>query len=224
MPQQVPKARAQSTVRYLDIWEIRDNIVVLKNGTLRAVLLASSVNFALKSEDEQVAVIQAYTQFLNSINFTLQIVVQSRKLDIDDYLGRLKEQQKTQVNELLRMQTEDYIQYIQELVELSDIMSKRFYVVIPYDPGGTKGRSFFSRIKAMFSPTAIITLKKQKFEEYRGELQKRVDYVLDGLSSVGLKAAQLDTQSLIELYYNTYNPKVSANEKLTDVAELRVEE
>lgn len=196
---------------------------MLKNGTLRAVLLVSSVNFALKSEDEQTAVIQGYTQFLNSLDFTLQIVVQSRKLDIDNYLNRLRTQEKTQMNELLRMQTQDYIQYVGELVELADIMSKRFYIVIPFDPGGVKGQSFFSKLKTIFSPTSVIVLKQKKFEEYRNEVQKRVDYVIDGLSSVGLNSVQLDTQGLIELYYNTFNPKVSENQKMPDVEKLQVE-
>jgi hypothetical protein len=226
MPVQNPSvARAQSTVRYLDIWEIKDNVVVLRNGTLRSVVLVSSVNFALKSDDEQTAVIQSYTSFLNSLNFTLQIVVQSRKLDIDDYLNTLKAIRKTQTNELLAMQTQEYIQYVQELVELADIMSKRFYVIVPYDPGAAgKGQNFFAKFKAIFSPTSVITLKQQKFEQYRSELQKRADYVVDGLSSVGLKAVQLDTQGLIELYYNTYNPLVSKNQKLPDLSQLRVEQ
>lgn len=213
----------QSTVKFLDIWEVKDNLVVLKNGTLRAVLLVSSVNFALKSEDEQIAVIQGYTQFLNSLDFTLQIVVQSRRLDIDNYLDRLKEQQKTQKNELLLMQTQDYIQYVSELVQLADIMSKHFYIVVPFDPGGAKGQGFFSQLKNVFSPTSVISLKQKKFEEYRNELQKRVDYVTDGLSSVGLNAVQLDTQGLIELYYNTYNPKVSDNQKMPEIEKLQVE-
>lgn len=224
MPQQVPTAKAASTVKFLDIWEIRENSVVLKNGTLRGVLLASSVNFALKSEDEQTAVIQGYTQFLNSLNFTIQIVVQSRKLDIGDYLARLREQVRSQKNELLRMQTQDYVQYVQELVDLADIMSKRFYVVVPFDPGGTKGQGFFSKLKGVFSPTAVIKLKQKQFEEIHGELQKRIDYVADGLSAVGLKTVQLDTQGLIELYYNTYNPKVADNQKMQDLEKINIEQ
>ncbi len=224
MPQQTPKVHAQSTVRFLDIWEIKDNVVVLKNGTLRGVLLVSSVNFALKSDDEQTAVIQAYTQFLNSINFTIQIVVQSRKLDIDEYLDRLRVRQKTQTNELLAVQMQEYIQYVKELVDLAEIMSKRFYVVVPYDPGGAKGQNFFSKVKAVFSPTSVIILKQKKFDEFRSELQKRMDFVVDGLSSVGLKAVQLDTQGLIEMYYQTYNPKLIKTQKLADVQELRLEQ
>jgi hypothetical protein len=224
MPQQTPKIRAHSTVRFLDIWEIKDNVVVLKNGTLRGVLLVSSVNFALKSEDEQTAVIQSYTQFLNSLNFTVQIVVQSRKLDIDDYLNRLRERQKSQTNELLAVQTQEYIQYVQELVDLADIMSKRFYVVIPYDPGSVKGQNFFSKVKTVFSPTSVIILKQKKFDEFRTELQKRMDFVVDGLSSVGLKSVQLDTQGLIELYYSTYNPKLAKQQKLADIHQLRLEQ
>jgi len=223
MPQQTRKTSSQSTVKFLDIWEIKDNLVILKNGTLRAVLLVSSVNFALKSDDEQTAVIQGYTQFLNSLDFTLQIVVQSRKLDIDNYLERLREQQKAQTNELLHLQTQDYIQYISELVELADIMSNRFYIVVPHDPGGAKGQGFFSKLKSVFSPTSVIVLKQKKFEQYRTELQRRVEYVTDGLSSVGLNSVQLDTQGLIELYYNTFNPKVSENQKMPEMEKLQVE-
>lgn len=215
--------KAESTQRYLDVWEIRDDVVILREGTLRAIVLVSSVNFALKSEDEQAAVIQAYTQFLNSIDFTLQVVVQSRKLVIDDYLDRLKQREKEQTNELLKMQTQEYIQYVQELVSLADIMTKRFYVVVPYAPGKSRRQGFFSRLFGLFSPTSVIQIKEKKFFEYRQEIMKRVDFAVDGLSSVGLKAVPLDTQSLIELYYNTYNPETSAQEKLTDVSKLNVE-
>ncbi|MFN7088913.1 MAG: hypothetical protein ACK4NX_03830, partial [Candidatus Paceibacteria bacterium] len=107
--------------------------VVMKDGTLRAVLLVSSINFALKSEEEQNAIIQAYIQFLNSIDHPLQIVVQSRKLDIDRYLDHLKELEKAHTNELLKMQMADYRQFVQELLEMAEIMTKRFYIVIPYD-------------------------------------------------------------------------------------------
>ncbi|MFA6272360.1 MAG: hypothetical protein WC693_04650 [Patescibacteria group bacterium] len=218
---QKPKASTQS---HLDILEIKDNVVAMKDGTLRAIILVSSINFALKSEDEQVAVIQGYTQFLNSFDFSIQIVIQSRKLNIEEYLDRLKKVEKEQSNELLRMQTAEYQQYIKELVEIADIMSKRFYVIVPYSPISDKQKKYFARLKEVLSPTSVIHLKRKKFDKYRTELFKRVDYVTDGLSSIGLKSVQLDTQSIIELFYNTYNPEVFSQEQLVDLDKLQVEE
>lgn len=223
-PKPVKPRKGVTTQRYLDVWEIRDDVVILRDGTLRGVLLVSSINFALKSDEEQVAVIQAYTQFLNSLDFTLQIVVQSRKLVIDEYLEKLKQREKEQTNELLKMQTREYHQYVEELVKLADIMAKRFNVVVPYTPGkSVHKRGFFSRLWSLFSPTNVIRIKEQRFQQYRQELLKRLDYVVDGLSSIGLKAVPLDTQSLIELYYNTYNPETASQEKLVEVDKLHLE-
>lgn len=225
MPEQskAKKIQIASAQRYLNIQEIRDDCIVLRDGSLRAALLVSSINFALKAEEEQEAVIAAYVQFLNSLNFPLQIVIQSRELNIDDYLERLKSIEKEQTNDLLRMQTQEYRQYITELVQLSEIMSKKFYVIVPYSPGKGGTKKFLVRLQDVISPTSIIHLKQKKFEEYRGELFKRVDYIASGLASVGLKSAVLDTQSLIELFYNTYNPEVSKQEELVDVGKLNIE-
>lgn len=224
MAQRKPKIRRSTTQEYLRIQEIKDDVVVMKDGSLRSVLLVASVNFALKSEDEQVAVIQAYTQFLNALNFPLQIVIQSRRLNIDDYLSRLREVEKAQTNELLKMQTTEYIQYIQELVQIADIMAKRFYVVVPYYPQGEHTPSkFFGRFFQALQPTSIIHLKQKQFMQFRDELMKRVDYITEGLASSGLKSIALNTQSLIELYYNTYNPEVYSQEQLLDVSKIQIE-
>ncbi len=210
------------TQQYLDIAEIRDDTVIIKDGTLRAVLMVSSINFALKSEDEQNAIIAAYVSFLNNINFPLQIVIQSRELNIDHYIADLKQKAKEQTNELLKMQIYEYIQYINELISMSKIMTKRFYVVVPYNPLTDKQKGFFARFIDIFRPVTLIRMKKEKFLRRRAELNKRVDNIISGLSSMGLNAVQLDTQGLIELYYNTYNPDTSANQKLVDVNQLRV--
>ncbi len=212
-----------STQKFLDVWEIKDDVVILRNGTIRGILLVSSMNFALKSDEEQAAVIQAYTQFLNTLDFPLQIAIQSRKLNIDPYLESLKRIEKTQTNELLKMQTQEYITYVRELVELADIMSKHFYVVVPYQPGSGKRMGFFKRLSAALSPTNVIHIKQKQFEEMRSELLKRVDFVVDGLSALGLKAVPLDTQGLIELFYNTYNPQTSDMEKISNVEQLSIE-
>lgn len=217
------KTALPSTQQYMNVLEIKDNTVILKDGTLRGVVLVSSINFALKSEDEQNAVIQGYVQFLNSLDFPLQILIQSRKLNIEDYLERLKTVEKEQTNELLKVQTREYRQYVSELVSLADIMSKRFYMVVPFATGSVKSKGFFSRIKGIISPTNVITIKQKKFEENRIELLKRTEYIIDGLSSIGLKAVQLDTQSLIELYYNTYNPDTYDQQHLVDISKLNLE-
>lgn len=213
-----------STQRFLDISEIKENTVVMRDGTLRSVILVSSINFALKSEDEQNAIISAYVGFLNNIDFPLQIVIQSRELNIDNYLESLKKKEKEQTNELLKMQTAEYIQYINELISMSKIMNKRFYVVIPYDPLSDKQKNFFSRFLDVFKPTTLIKMKEKKFLRRRVELTRRVDNIMSGLNSIGLNCVELDTQSLIELYYNSYNPSTSANEKMVDVGKLRVSE
>ena len=218
------KTTIPAVQQHIQIQEIKDDIVVLKDGTLRSVILVSSINFALKSEEEQTAVIQAYTQMLNAFEFPLQIVIQSRKLNIELYLEKLNELGKQQTNELLKMQTIDYRQYISELVDIADIMSKRFYLVVPYSPFSSKPKGFFTRFREALSPTTIIRIKQKKFERYHTEVVKRTNYVIDNLSGMGLKAIQLDTQSLIELYYNTYNPLISSQQKLEDVQRLEVKE
>lgn len=229
MPQKNSMAGKKPTVStqsFLDIYEIRDNTVVMKDGTLRSVLLASSINFSLKSEEEQNAIIQAYVQFLNTLNHPLQIVVQSRKLDIDHYLNHLKELEKQQTNDLLKVQMADYRQYIAELLELAEIMTKRFYMVVPYDAkaDSKKKKGFSSTISTVFRPAAAIALSKKKFEEDRIELFKRVDLVAEGMQAMGIKAVPLDTQSLIELYYNSYNIEVAKQQKMTEISKLNLEE
>ena len=212
-----------STQQYLDIAEIKENTIVMKDGTLRSVLLVSSINFALKSEDEQNAVIDSYVRFLNNLSFTLQIVIQSRELDIDNYLQYLKEKEKEQTNKLLKVQTADYIEYIKELTSLGKIMNKRFYIIVPYNPLSDKRKGFFSLISEALKPATIIKLKEKTFREYQEMLERRVESVVGGLESMGVAVARLDTQSLIELYYKTYNPETSKNQSLVDLDKIRVE-
>ncbi|MDX9892789.1 MAG: hypothetical protein RB292_00030 [Patescibacteria group bacterium] len=217
------KKISATTQQYLDIAEIRDDVVILKDGTLRAVLLVSSLNFSLKSEDEQNAIIAAYISFLNFLEFPLQIVIQSRKLDIDGYLDHLRKLEKEQTNELLRMQTAEYRQYIGELVEIGDIMTKRFYVVVPYDPISDKQKSWFKRFLGVFSAAAEVKLSQKEFLKRRHALYQRVENIVGGLASMSLKSVVLDTQSLIELYYNTYNLDVYNKQKMVELNKLRIE-
>ncbi len=215
---------APSTQQYLDILEIRDDTVILRNGSVVAVLLVASINFSLKSDEEQDAVIEAYTSFLNTIDFPLQIIIQSRQLDIDDYLETLKTVEQRQTNELLQIQIRDYRQFVADLVQMSDIMTKRFYVVVPYTPKVDRPGKFFSRLLDVFTPTSTIHLKQKQFEEFRLELYKRVDHVINALSSAGLKSLPLRTQELIELYYNTYNQESSRQQKLQEMNKINLEE
>lgn len=220
----VANKKSAATQQYLDIAEVRDDVVIMKDGTLRAVLLVSSINFALKSEEEQNAIVYSYISFLNSLKSPLQINIQSRQLNLDNYLASIKAAEKAQTNELLKLQTAEYAQYISEMVELGDIMTKRFYVVIPYDPATAKKRSFWSRVGDVLSPTGLIMINQKEFAKRRKELFAIVDKVMSGLSSMSLRSSVLDTQSLIELYYNTFNPSLSEREKLTEINKLRLEE
>jgi type IV secretory pathway VirB4 component len=213
-----------STQNYLDIAEIRDNTVIMKDGTLRAVILVSSINFSLKSEDEQNAIIAAYVGFLNNIDFPLQVVVQSRELDIENYLTALKQKEKEQTNELLKIQIAEYVQYITELISIGKIMNKKFYIVVTYNPLSDKQKSFFSSLSDALKPGAMVKMKREMFMHRREKLTRRTENVIGALASIGLNSVELDTQSLIELYYNTYNPVTSANEKLVDINKLRVSE
>jgi len=225
MPNSLVKNKiTSSTQQYLDIAEFREDTVIMRDGTLRAVLLVASINFALKSEDEQNAIIAAYVGFLNNIDFPLQIVIQSRELNIDNYLTFLKQKEKEQTNELLKMQTAEYLQYITELISLGKIMNKRFYLVVPYNPLSDKQKGFFSKLLDSLRPASLIKMKEERFLKRRAELTRRVENVVGGLASMGVNAVTLDTQSLIELFYNIYNPETSANQKLADINQARLAE
>jgi type IV secretory pathway VirB4 component len=217
------KNSSVSTQQYLDILEIKDDTVVMKDGTIRAVLAVSSINFSLKSEDEQNAIISSYISFLNNINTPIQIVVQSRDLNIDNYIEYLKGKEKEQTNRLLKIQTAEYIDYIQELVSIGKIMSKKFFVVVTYSPTTDKHKGFFSQLSESFKPATILRLKEVRFNKYKESLSRRVDSVAGALMSLGVDVKLLSTQELIELYYNTYNPETSKNQPLADINKLQVE-
>ena len=212
-----------STQKHIPFAEIRNDAVIMQDGTLRSALLVSSVNFALKSDEEQEALVRGYVQFLNSFDFPMQIVIQSRRLRIEDYLETLKTLEKKQENELLRIQTGEYRRYVSELVELGDIMTKRFYLVVPYHPLADRQKSFISRMWELLTPASAIKLSEEKFLERHRELMKRVDHVTAALNSMGLSSAMLTTEALIELYYNTYNPRESLSQPLPNLTKIEVE-
>jgi len=225
MPQLAPaKKLGPATQRYLDIAEIRDDVVIMKDGTLRAVLMVASINFALKSADEQEAIVQAYISFLNGLESPLQIVIQSRKMNVDPYLESLAEKQKEAKNELLKAQIADYRGFVKDLVEMGEIMQKRFYVTVLYDPSSKKQKTFWTRFTESLSPGSSIKLKEKQFMERREEVLKRADTINSQLISMGVGGSLLDTQSLIELFYECYNPDVFSTEKLGDINKVRFEE
>lgn len=215
------KLNASSAQEFVPIHEIRDGVAILKNGALRAVLMASSLNFALKSVEEQEATIYQYQNFLNSLDFTVQFFVQSRRLNVAPYLDTLREIEKGQLNELLKIQTREYIEFIKNFVETTNIVAKTFYAVVPYEPPifeTPKGAA--QSLFEIFSGKSDggHRLPDEKFEEYKIQLFQRVDSVAQGLISAGVRVAPLNTDELIELYYGLYNPgeldKASAPEIL----------
>lgn len=212
-----------ATKRFLDITEIRDDLIIMKDGTVRAVLLVSSINFALKSAEEQEAIVQAYMTFLNSLEYPIQIVIQSRKMNIDAYLNSLQEFSAKTTNELLRAQIADYRAFVSELVVLGEIMQKRFYLVLPYNPVSNKQKKFFDRLGEAFSPTLAAKLNEKQLADRREQLTRRCEIITGQLASMSLQTARLDTQGLIELFYNAYNPDVYDVEKMADVALTQLE-
>ncbi|EKD92605.1 MAG: hypothetical protein ACD_28C00388G0002 [uncultured bacterium] len=219
------KNAARSTQMHLQIAELRDNLAVLKNGGIRAVLKTSSVNVHLKSEDEQNAIIYSYQNFLNTLEFPIQIVVRSKKLDLDDYIDKLKGIAEKQTNPLLKDQTVDYVDYIQRLIEYADIMQKDFYVIVPFDPPRAKKVSFIQKFIEHMSPKdslAQLRQRHQEFETLRKGMSQRMNIVKSGLENCGLKVDQLTTEELITLFYECYNPRTSRIQKFKKSDDLDV--
>lgn len=195
---------APSTQQFVPIKEIRDGVVVLKNGELRSVLLCQAINLDLKSADEQTAIIVQFQNFLNSLEFSIQIVASSRRLDIRPYLTQLEERLEVIEGDLLRIQTREYIQFIQKFNETYDVMSKYFYIVVPYGLATLPGSGALSGLLSKKKTTAGIAA--DQFEESRSQLEQRIAVVQGGLESLGIEVKELDTAALIELYQKTFNP------------------
>ena len=194
-----------SATQFLAIDTIREDVVVLKAGGLRVILMASSLNFALKSADEQDAITFQYQNFLNSLDFSLQFVIHSRKLNIAPYIDSLRARQKEEDNELLKIQINEYIDFITSFVEMSNIMSKTFYVVIPFTPSILDQKGIASSLLSMFKSTPTAT-DIGSFEEQKNQLWQRMDAVVSGLRRIGIRSVPLNTEELVELFYGLYNP------------------
>lgn len=208
MPPRLQNIRSskKSTQDFVPVKEVRDGIVVLKDGSLRAVLLASSLNFALKSEDEQTAFIVQFQSFLNSLDFSVQIFVQSRMLDIRPYIATLETSYKEQLDDLMRIQIRAYIDFIKSFTEAANIMTKNFFVVVPYSGTAlqipTGGRSFVPWGKKKGGTEEA----NRTFEEQTTQLEQRVSIVQQGLVRTGVRTVQLGTEESIELLYKMFNP------------------
>lgn len=220
------KSTTASTVKHLPFSEIKEDVVIMKDASLRAVLDVSSLNFALKGEDEQNAIINGYVQMLNSLDFPIQVVIQSRKLDITNYLSMLSAKAKVQTNELLKVQILEYKQYVKELVSVADIMQKKFYIVVPYSAVNTKGKqkNYWQRVNEVIFPGSTIRISKAKFQKYKIDIDRRTSQVASGLTSIGLEVKQLDTRGLIDLYYQAYNPKRTKSLPKLEIDKMRIEE
>lgn len=215
-----------STQTYLRFAEIRDNILVLKDGGMRAVLKCSSINFNLKSEEEQNAIIYSYQNFLNSLEFPIQVLVRSKRLNIDDYIEQVEALAEKQQNLLLKQQTQEYALYIKKLVEYADIMEKEFFVIVPYEPGRNQAsfgfQSFFQRLAPKDSYMEI-KRRHAEFNQLKKALSQRTNIVKSGLDNCGIRTKQLKTMEIIELLYNSYNPNISRTSKLKDIEQTSIQ-
>jgi type IV secretory pathway VirB4 component len=211
------------TQQFVDVAEVKENAIILKNGSLRAILAVSAINFDLKSTEEQEAIINQYQNFLNSVDFPIQILISSRKLNMNHYLDFLTEKEKTQSNELLRMQISEYKNFVSQLVSVSNIMDKNFYIIVPFSPIENQEKTFFSNIKSLINPRQNVIEKRENFETYRFQLFQRTEHIIAALAGIGLRIVPLNTGEIIELLFNSYNPSVfNATElKETEKIELK---
>ncbi len=185
----------KSAQDFLEIDQIREGVVLLKNRALRGILMVSSLNFALKSEEEQNAILYQFQNFLNSLDFSCQIIIQSRKLNITGYLDKLKDLEKNQNNELLKTQTAEYRKFIKGLVKEEAVMTKSFYVVVPFSMGLIK------------KPGAQNILTEDQFQRGKAQLWQRIEFIVMGLRRCGLRAIPLTTLELIEFFWTLHHPE-----------------
>ncbi|PIR47076.1 MAG: hypothetical protein COV07_00850 [Candidatus Vogelbacteria bacterium CG10_big_fil_rev_8_21_14_0_10_45_14] len=194
---------AAASQKFVPVREVRDGLVVLDDGSLRMVLMASSLNFALKNQDEQEGTILQFQNFLNSLDFSIELHIESRRLDIRPYLGILEERLHAQTNELLQIQTKEYINFIRHITDAANIMSKSFFVVVPYTPPFAPTKSGF--LGGLFGGKKNAT-PATTFEESRSQLEQRSSVVEQGLIRCGVRVVALGTEELVELYYKIFNP------------------
>jgi hypothetical protein len=201
-------ATTNATQEFVPIKEVRDGIAILKDGGMRSILLCSSVNFALKSEDERNAILLQFQDFLNSLDFSVEIVIQSRKLDIRPYIALLEAQEKNQINNLMKIQVREYIEFIKNFTESTNIMTKNFFIVVPYSPGilNTSPAGGIGVRLGLGPKKDNVAATEASFDENRSQLEERMSVVEQGLVRAGIRVARLGTEEVIELFYKAFNP------------------
>jgi type IV secretory pathway VirB4 component len=197
---------AKTTQEFVPIKEIRQGVVILKDESMRSIVMASSLNFALKSVDEQQSIIMQFQNFLNSLDFTVQIFIQSRKLDIRPYIALLEGRLKEQVGDLLKIQTREYIEFIRNFTENSNIMTKSFFVVVPYSPAIINKGGITDALGKKKTAAESAEKRLADFEEHRSQLEQRVGVVTQGLVRCGIRTVELGTEEIVELFYKIFNP------------------
>lgn len=222
-----PKSNPNSTQNTLQIAEIRDGIVIMNDGSFRAVVMVKSINFDLMSPQEQESTEYAYQGFLNSLYFPVQIFIRSQKVDLQPYIEKLDKIRTEHDNMLLALLMDDYIGYIDQLALQTNIMDKKFYLVVPYfpviaaDKALTQSKNFFSGFIELFNKTENhVVINEPDLAKAKDELRNRVQAVLGGLQQCGIQGLPLDTQELIELYYDTYNPDTATRQQLKNFNDL----
>lgn len=200
---------AQSAQQFVPIKEIRNGIVIQKDNSLRAVLMSSSLNISLKSADEQEAILLQFQNFLNSLDFSVQFFVQSRNLDIRPYIALMEERFTTQTNELMKVQTREYIEFIKAFTESANIMTKTFFIVVPYSPAVVSAGGKFGGLGGLLKKKGAVEKREDEeltFQENATQLEQRVGIVEQGIARTGVQVARLGAEELIELYYKMFNP------------------
>lgn len=222
-----PRSNPNSTQNTLHIAEVRDGVVIMNDGSFRSIVMVKSINFDLMSPEEREGVEFGYQGFLNSLYFPIQIFIRSQKVDLKPYLERLNKIRTEHDNMLLAMLMEDYIDYMYNLSLQTNIMDKKFYIVIPYHPNAdiqkaiTQSKNFFSGLGSLFnSKEPHVTINEPELVKAKDELRNRVQAVLGGLQQCGVQGLPLDTQELIELYYDTYNPDTATRQQLKNFNDL----
>lgn len=223
----VPQTNPNSTQNTLQIAEIRDGIVIMNDGSFRSVVMVKSINFDLMSQQEQESVEYAYQGFLNSLYFPVQIFIRSQKVDMQPYIQKLDKIRSEHDNMLLALLMEDYISYIDQLGQQTNIMDKKFYIVVPYFPhidaqkALSQSKNFLSGFMGLFdTKEKHVVINEDDLEKAKTELRNRVQAVLSGLLQCNIQGLPLDTQELIELYYDTYNPDTATRQQLKNFNQL----
>jgi type IV secretory pathway VirB4 component len=196
------------TKNLVEVSDIRENILILKNGSLRALMEVTAINFELRSEEEQNAILQNFQNFLNAVDFPIQIVINSRTFNIDEYIKTVEASTAPLTNELLKLQAAEYMKFIRELAELANIMSKKFYIVIPFYLSAVgSGKGIMDIFSGVFSKKKVSTgIPEEQFASAKNQIMQRAELIFDGLVGMGMKTRILERQDLLNTFYELYNP------------------